>query len=93
MTTQSNVTARQPGDERRSVDVIRLAGAVLPAATTRIGRDRSALLSAQVLARFAATARDEVELDMLTAELINVVQETLQPANVSVWLKKMDDRQ
>ena len=40
----------------------------------------------QVLARFAVTARDEVELDKLTAELINVVNETMQPASVSVWL-------
>jgi len=46
----------------------------------------------QVLARFAAMARDEVELEKLTAELINVVNETMQPASVSVWLKSTDDR-
>ena len=42
----------------------------------------------QVLAHFAATARDEVELDKLTAELINVVNETMQPASVSLWLRE-----
>lgn len=41
----------------------------------------------QVLARFALTARDETDLDALTAELVNVVQETMQPASVSIWLK------
>ena len=46
----------------------------------------------QVLARFAATARDEVELDKLTAELINVVNETMQPANVSLWLKPTEEK-
>jgi hypothetical protein len=44
--------------------------------------------AAQVLRRFAATARDEVELEKLTGELLNVVHDTMQPANVSLWLKK-----
>jgi hypothetical protein len=44
----------------------------------------------QVLARFAATARDEVELDKLTAELINVVNETMQPKSASVWLRDLN---
>lgn len=34
----------------------------------------------------SATVRGEVELDKLTSELLNVVQETRQPANVSLWL-------
>jgi hypothetical protein len=42
----------------------------------------------QVLARFAQTARDEVELERLTGELVNVVNETMRPASVSLWLKK-----
>jgi hypothetical protein len=40
----------------------------------------------QVLARFAATARDETDLDALTAELLRVIQETMQPESVSIWL-------
>jgi len=40
----------------------------------------------RVLAQFAQTARDETDLDTLTAELARVVQETLQPERVSVWL-------
>jgi hypothetical protein len=42
----------------------------------------------QVLAQFAQTARDETDLDALLAELVRVVDETLQPEHVSVWLKK-----
>ena len=40
----------------------------------------------QVLAQFAQTARDETDLDALTAELARVAQETLQPEHVSIWL-------
>ena len=42
----------------------------------------------QVLAQFAVTARDETDLDALTGELARVVQETLQPEQVSVWLRQ-----
>lgn len=42
----------------------------------------------QVLAQFAITARDETDMDKLTNELIRVVQETMQPESVSIWLKE-----
>jgi hypothetical protein len=42
----------------------------------------------QVLAQFAQTARDETDLDALLAELVRVVDETLQPEHVSIWLRK-----
>jgi hypothetical protein len=41
----------------------------------------------QVLAQFAVTARDETDMEALTAELVHVVQETMQPEQISVWLK------
>jgi hypothetical protein len=41
----------------------------------------------KVLAQFAATARDETDLEKLTARLIEVVNATMQPAHVSLWLK------
>lgn len=42
----------------------------------------------QVLAQFAQVARDETEMDKLTAELVRVVQETMQPEKISLWIKK-----
>lgn len=44
-----------------------------------------------MLAQFAQTVRDETDLDALTAELLRVIQETMQPQHVSVWLKPMMD--
>ncbi len=41
----------------------------------------------QALAAFAITARDEVDMDKLAAALIGVVEETMQPEKVSLWLK------
>jgi hypothetical protein len=49
--------------------------------------------AAKTLAAFSATVRDEVELDELTSELLNVVNETVQPAQVSLWLMPMPEKQ
>lgn len=43
-----------------------------------------------VLHDFAMTVRDETDLDKLTNELLNVVNETMQPKKASVWLKKSE---
>ncbi len=42
----------------------------------------------QVLAQFAITARDETDMNELTAVLARVVQETMEPEHVSVWLRE-----
>lgn len=39
------------------------------------------------LAAFNASLRDEVELDSLVNRLLNVVEETMQPENVTLWLR------
>jgi hypothetical protein len=43
--------------------------------------------AAKTLADFAAMARDETDIETLTARLVDVVEETLQPESVSLWLK------
>jgi hypothetical protein len=43
--------------------------------------------SARALARFSATIRDEVNLNILVDHLESMVKETVQPAHVSVWLR------
>ena len=48
--------------------------------------------ASRTLAAFNATLRHEVELDQLSEQLITVVQETMQPASVSLWLCPPDQR-
>jgi len=36
---------------------------------------------------FTARLRDEIDLDALTAHLLDVVDETMEPARISLWLK------
>ena len=39
---------------------------------------------------FSASLRNELDLSQLREQLLNVVQETMQPAHVSLWLRKSD---
>ena len=48
---------------------------------------RSKYDAARILAGFSVAARDEVDLDMLSAQLVDVVDETMQPASVGLWLR------
>lgn len=41
----------------------------------------------KVLTAFSARAGEEVDLDELAAEMVRVVQETMQPADMSLWLQ------
>jgi hypothetical protein len=43
--------------------------------------------AAKILATLSAQMRDEVELEKLMANLLTVVEETMQPAHASLWLR------
>jgi hypothetical protein len=46
--------------------------------------------AAKVLAAFGTTVRDETDLERLTDEMLRVVDETMQPEFVGLWLREPD---
>src|SRR5216683_1076053 len=50
--------------------------------------------AARTLAQFSATLRNEVDLQQLRESLVAVVEETMQPAHVSLWVRptQSDDK-
>jgi hypothetical protein len=44
--------------------------------------------AAKILAAFNSRLREETDLDSLSVEVLGVVRETMQPAHVSLWLRR-----
>jgi len=53
---------------------------------------RSKYDAAKVVAAFSSTLRNDVDLATLSEHLVAVVQETMQPTQVSLWLVQREAR-
>jgi hypothetical protein len=51
---------------------------------------RSKYNTARTLATFSESLRSEVDLHQLSEQLLTVVQETMQPAHISLWLRNTE---
>ncbi len=49
---------------------------------------RSKYNAARIAAAFSSTLRNEVDLDQLREQLLVVVQETMQPTHISLWVRQ-----
>ena len=47
----------------------------------------------RTVAAFSATLHNEIDLNQLREQLVAVVQETMQPAHVSLWLRPLEHQE
>ena len=48
--------------------------------------------AAKTLEDYSHRLREEVDLENLAGELVTVVEQTIQPSHVSLWLRDSEDR-
>lgn len=100
--TLLNVIAQARGGEGFSTPVIvittLLIAALFQPLRSRIQRAvdrrfyRSKYDAHRAIEQFGTSLRQQVDLPALTSQLVGVVQETMQPTNISLWLSNKGDR-
>jgi len=53
-----------------------------------IDRFVAVILAAKMLKAFGLTVRNEVKLEMLSNRLLDVVEETMEPQSLTLWIRK-----
>ncbi|MFO7661373.1 MAG: hypothetical protein R6X18_02145 [Chloroflexota bacterium] len=90
------VSTLRPDDSVLAINGQPLVPYMLPPLPTNLREGQVLQLTVQrggeTLQAFAATVRNETDLDALTAELLRVIQETTQPATLSIWLRDPADQ-
>ena len=71
------------------IDVVINRTLVYGALTVTLGAVYDA---ARTLQRFGSRLRDELDLDAVQSELVGVIQQTVQPEHVTLWLPRNDSR-
>ena len=69
----------------RAAENRKVGGSIPSLPTTTTGQRYD---GAQTIAAFSARLRQQVDLDTLSAELRGVVEQTVQPTRVSLWLRR-----
>ena len=79
------IRAREPDGSLPGEDFLRIFAGEASGSVPHVNRRRYD--AAHTIQAFSARLRQQVDLDTLTTELLGVVDQTMQPTSVSLWLR------